>query len=126
MRRTLVRLAACCGNGQFGRLGNGSQANELFLRVLPQLQGVQSVAAGGAHTAVVTGERSAVRVRASAAASITSITCIRATFACTHLVHSRMLPLPRLARVQRRANSGRLGSTTTDSWGTRRTTGLWR
>lgn len=50
----LTRLLACWGNGQFGRLGNGSQSSELFPRVIG-LQGVASVSAGGAHTAAVTG-----------------------------------------------------------------------
>lgn len=51
----LARLVATWGNGQFGRLGHGSQSSELFPRIIPQLQGVTAVSAGGAHTAVVTG-----------------------------------------------------------------------
>jgi hypothetical protein len=50
----LTRLAAAWGNGQFGRLGHGSQSSELFPRVIPHLA-ASSVSAGGAHTAVVTG-----------------------------------------------------------------------
>lgn len=66
MPRALQRLAACWGNGQFGRLGLGSQDSELFPRVIPQLLGVMSVAAGGAHTAVVTGEGASDALQLSA------------------------------------------------------------
>lgn len=52
----LTRLVACWGNGQFGRLGNGTQSSELFPRVIPQLLGALAVSAGGAHTAAVTGQ----------------------------------------------------------------------
>jgi hypothetical protein len=50
----LTRLVAAWGNGQFGRLGHGSQSSELFPRVIPHLA-ASSVSAGGAHTAVITG-----------------------------------------------------------------------
>lgn len=49
----LTRLVAAWGNGQFGRLGHGSQSSELFPRVIPHLA-ASSVSAGGAHTAVTT------------------------------------------------------------------------
>jgi hypothetical protein len=51
----LTRLLACWGNGQFGRLGHNSQSSELFPRIIPNLLGVTSASAGGAHTAAVTG-----------------------------------------------------------------------
>jgi alpha-tubulin suppressor-like RCC1 family protein len=56
----ITRLVACFGNGQFGRLGNGTQSSELFPRVIPQLQGAVAVSAGGAHTAAVTGPNNQV------------------------------------------------------------------
>eukprot|EP00775_Hariotina_reticulata_P010632 gene10632-10790_t len=51
----MKRLLATFGNGQFGRLGHGSESNELFPRVVSALTGIKvtAVAAGGAHTAAV-------------------------------------------------------------------------
>ncbi len=57
-KRGTRRFAATFGSGDFGRLAHGSNSPELVPRIVASLAGkhVKQSAAGGAHTAIVTGK----------------------------------------------------------------------
>jgi len=97
----MKRLLATFGNGQFGRLGHGSESNELFPRVLSALTDVKvtAVAAGGAHTAAVAGW-------------IKQMIAVHLPCRKSHMCQRPVV------FIQRMVGFGRLASTAMGSWAT--------